>query len=67
MASKLLLEYFILHLYFLLDGIYSSVMKRSTHKLICEENGLSFEIVRPLQMQKWQYQYPERYSLSIAN
>ncbi|KAG6489658.1 hypothetical protein ZIOFF_050934 [Zingiber officinale] len=60
MASKLLLEYFILHLYFLLDGIYSSVMKRSTHKLIYEENGLSFEIVRPLQMQKWQYQYTEK-------
>ncbi|KAG6492811.1 hypothetical protein ZIOFF_047778 [Zingiber officinale] len=60
MASKLLLEYFILHLYFLLDGIYSSAMKRSTHKLIYEENGLSFEIVRPLQMQKWQYQYTEK-------
>ncbi|KAI3967008.1 hypothetical protein MKW92_046135 [Papaver armeniacum] len=33
MASELLLEYFILHVYFLLDGIYSAVLKKSTGKL----------------------------------
>ncbi|XP_039114783.1 uncharacterized protein LOC120250083 isoform X4 [Dioscorea cayenensis subsp. rotundata] len=33
MASKLLLEYFVLHMYFILDLIYSSVMKSSSERL----------------------------------
>ncbi|XP_015891455.3 uncharacterized protein LOC107425914 isoform X1 [Ziziphus jujuba] len=33
MASKLLLEYLILHTYFLLDATYSSVLKKSTGRL----------------------------------
>ncbi|KQJ88071.1 uncharacterized protein LOC100827416 isoform X2 [Brachypodium distachyon] len=37
MASKLLLEYFLLHVYFLLDGIYSIMFKKSTGKLTYKE------------------------------
>lgn len=33
MASKLLLEYFVLHTYFLLDSTYSTVFKRSIGRL----------------------------------
>ncbi|XP_050236552.1 uncharacterized protein LOC126686518 isoform X2 [Mercurialis annua] len=33
MASKLLLEYFVLHTYFLLDATYSFVLKKSTGRL----------------------------------
>ncbi|KAL6654871.1 hypothetical protein ACP70R_008336 [Stipagrostis hirtigluma subsp. patula] len=33
MASKLLLDYFLLHVYFLLDGIYSMMFRKSTGKL----------------------------------
>ena len=34
MASKLLLEYFILHTYFLLDSTYSAVFKRPVESLL---------------------------------
>ncbi|XP_043696078.1 uncharacterized protein LOC122646565 isoform X1 [Telopea speciosissima] len=34
MASKLLLEYFTLHIYFLLDGVYSAVLKKSMGRLL---------------------------------
>ncbi|KAI5412259.1 hypothetical protein KIW84_057064, partial [Lathyrus oleraceus] len=34
MASKLLMEYFVLHTYFLLDAMYSVVSKTSTGKLL---------------------------------
>lgn len=34
MASKLLLEYFFLHIYFLLDGIYSFPFKKSSDRLL---------------------------------
>lgn len=34
MASKLLLEYFFLHMYFLLDGIYSFAFKKSSDRLL---------------------------------
>ncbi|XP_062197155.1 uncharacterized protein LOC133900076 isoform X2 [Phragmites australis] len=37
MASKLLLDYFLLHVYFLLDGIYSIMFKKSTGKLTYRE------------------------------
>jgi serine/threonine protein phosphatase PrpC len=37
MASKLLLEYFLLHVYFLLDGIYSIMFRKSTGKLTYKE------------------------------
>lgn len=33
LASKLLLEYFALHTYFLLDATYSAVLKKSTGRL----------------------------------
>lgn len=33
MASKLLLEYFVLHTYFLLDATYASALKKSTGRL----------------------------------
>lgn len=33
MASKLLFEYFFLHIYFLLDGIYSIAFKKSSDRL----------------------------------
>jgi hypothetical protein len=37
MASKLLLEYLLLHVYFLLDGIYSIMFRKSTGKLTYKE------------------------------
>ncbi|KAL6841604.1 hypothetical protein ACP4OV_028543 [Aristida adscensionis] len=37
MASKLLLDYFLLHVYFLLDGIYSIMFRKSTGKLTYKE------------------------------
>uniref|UniRef100_A0A453SJP9 protein-serine/threonine phosphatase n=1 Tax=Aegilops tauschii subsp. strangulata TaxID=200361 RepID=A0A453SJP9_AEGTS len=37
MASKLLLEYLLLHVYFLLDGIYSIMFRNSTGKLTHKE------------------------------
>ncbi|XP_022684859.1 uncharacterized protein LOC101768355 isoform X1 [Setaria italica] len=37
MASKLFLEYFLLHVYFLLDGIYSMMFRKSTGKLTYKE------------------------------
>ncbi|WVZ50838.1 hypothetical protein U9M48_002054 [Paspalum notatum var. saurae] len=37
MASKLLLDYFVLHVYFLLDGIYSMMFRKSTGKLTYRE------------------------------
>ncbi|KAJ1276050.1 hypothetical protein BS78_05G184500 [Paspalum vaginatum] len=37
MASKLLLDYFVLHVYFLLDGIYSMMFRKSTGKLTYSE------------------------------
>ncbi|KAJ8649354.1 hypothetical protein MRB53_002377 [Persea americana] len=37
MASKLLLEYFFLHMYFLLDGIYSFAFKKSSDRLLHRE------------------------------
>ncbi|WOK99236.1 hypothetical protein Cni_G07948 [Canna indica] len=60
MASKLLVEYFIVHLYFLLDGIYSAILKKSNDKLIYGENSLVFEYVNPEKMQNWHYPDPER-------
>lgn len=39
MASKLLLEYFILHTYFLLDATYSSVFKKSMRGLVNSRDG----------------------------
>uniref|UniRef100_A0A0D9XTM4 protein-serine/threonine phosphatase n=1 Tax=Leersia perrieri TaxID=77586 RepID=A0A0D9XTM4_9ORYZ len=40
MASKLLLEYFLLHVYFLLDGIYSIMFRKSTGKLTYKEASI---------------------------
>lgn len=37
MASKLFLDYFLLHVYFLLDGIYSMLFRKSTGKLTYRE------------------------------
>ncbi|KAF8673130.1 hypothetical protein HU200_048677 [Digitaria exilis] len=37
MASKLFLDYFLLHVYFLLDGIYSMMFRKSTGKLTYRE------------------------------
>lgn len=37
MASKLFLDYFLLHVYFLLDGIYSMMFRKSTGKLMYRE------------------------------
>lgn len=37
MASKLLFEYFFLHIYFLLDGIYSIAFKKSSDRLLYRE------------------------------
>ncbi|XP_042518279.1 uncharacterized protein LOC122092049 isoform X3 [Macadamia integrifolia] len=46
MASKLLLEYFTLHIYFLLDGIYSSVLKKSMGRLLHEgELAVDFHVL----------------------
>lgn len=39
MASKLLLEYFFLHTYFLLDATYSAVFKRSMGRLLNNRDG----------------------------
>lgn len=48
MASKLLLEYLVLHTYFLLDATYSSVLKKSTGRLL---NGREHDTV--FQMINW--------------
>ncbi|XP_010256233.2 PREDICTED: probable protein phosphatase 2C 51 [Nelumbo nucifera] len=46
MASKLLLEYFFLHIYFLLDGIYSVALKKPTGRLPYKgEAGLDFQVL----------------------
>ncbi|OVA05388.1 Protein kinase domain [Macleaya cordata] len=46
MASQLLLEYFFLHVYFLLDGIYSAVLEKSTGKLLYKgELDLVFQVL----------------------
>lgn len=46
MASKLLLEYFILHTFFLLDATYSSVLKKSTGRLHnSREHGSLFQVI----------------------
>ncbi|KAL0925846.1 hypothetical protein M5K25_004217 [Dendrobium thyrsiflorum] len=37
LASKLLVEYFSLHVYFVLDGIYSATLKKSSEKLTYNE------------------------------
>ncbi|XP_066340144.1 uncharacterized protein [Miscanthus floridulus] len=37
MASKLFMDYFLLHVYFLLDGIYSMLFRKSTGKLTYRE------------------------------
>ncbi|CAL4987178.1 unnamed protein product [Urochloa decumbens] len=37
MASKLFLDYFLLHVYFLLDGIYSMIFRKSTGDLTYKE------------------------------
>uniref|UniRef100_A0A0A9DAC3 protein-serine/threonine phosphatase n=1 Tax=Arundo donax TaxID=35708 RepID=A0A0A9DAC3_ARUDO len=37
MASKLFMDYFLLHVYFLLDGIYSIMFRKSTGKLTYRE------------------------------
>lgn len=37
MASKLFLDYFLLHVYFLLDGIYSMLFRKSSGKLTYRE------------------------------
>ena len=37
MASKLFLDYFLLHVYFLLDGLYSMLFRKSTGKLTYRE------------------------------
>ncbi|PON94973.1 Protein phosphatase [Trema orientale] len=39
MASKLLLEYFILHTYFLLDATYSAIFKRPMGRFLKSEEG----------------------------
>ncbi|CAL9766648.1 unnamed protein product [Musa acuminata subsp. burmannicoides] len=60
MASKLLVEYFLLHLYFLLDGIYSVVLKKSNDKLTYGENSMVFEIVSLEKTENWHFPDPER-------
>lgn len=39
MASKLLVEYFVLHTYFLLDATYSSLLKTSSGRLPHKRDG----------------------------
>ncbi|XP_020586036.1 uncharacterized protein LOC110028503 isoform X2 [Phalaenopsis equestris] len=50
LASKLLVEYFSLHVYFLLDGIYSATLKKSVEKLTYNEK--QNEIIRVLESAK---------------
>lgn len=46
MASKLMLEYFALHTYFLLDATYSVILKKSTGKLLNKgENSIIFQVL----------------------
>ncbi|OVA05389.1 Protein phosphatase 2C (PP2C)-like domain [Macleaya cordata] len=44
MASQLLLEYFFLHVYFLIDGIYSAVLEKSTWNLLYEGDVIFQEL-----------------------
>ncbi|RWW11485.1 hypothetical protein BHE74_00031694 [Ensete ventricosum] len=60
MASKLLVEYFLLHLYFLLDEIYSVVLKKSNDKLTYGEHSMVFEIVSLEKTENWHFPDPER-------
>nr|CAD1822491.1 unnamed protein product [Ananas comosus var. bracteatus] len=45
MASMLLLEYFLLHVYFLLDGIYSVVLKRPKEMLTFDQENLLQQVL----------------------
>ncbi|XP_038987852.1 uncharacterized protein LOC103718236 isoform X5 [Phoenix dactylifera] len=60
MASKLLLEYFLLHLYFLLDGIYSMVLRNSDEKLTYGEQNMVFQVFNLDRGQNWHKLDPKR-------
>lgn len=46
MASQLLLDYFLLHTYFLLDATYSAILKNSNGRLPDKEDrGVVFELM----------------------
>ncbi|XP_019708885.3 uncharacterized protein [Elaeis guineensis] len=60
MASKLLLEYFLLHLYFLLDGIYSIVLRNSDEKLTYGEQNMVFQVLNLDRGQNWHKRDPQR-------
>ncbi|PKA48805.1 Putative protein phosphatase 2C 76 [Apostasia shenzhenica] len=55
LASKLLLEYFFLHVYFLLDSIYSVALKKSAEKLTygAEHNAI-LQVLKSDKHESWQ-------------
>ncbi|KAJ4968954.1 hypothetical protein NE237_015655 [Protea cynaroides] len=67
MASKLLLEYFTLHIYFLLDGIYSVVLKKSMGRLLREgELAVDFQVLnRDLDLGRSKWVLPEIFDRSF--
>ena len=67
MASKLLLEYFLLHLYFLLDGIYSIVLRNSDEKLTYGEQNMVFQVLNLDRGQNWHKRDPQRCVFCISN
>lgn len=67
MASKLLLEYFLLHLYFLLDGIYSKVLRNSDEKLTYGEQNMVFQVLNLDRGQNWHKLDPKRCIFCISN
>lgn len=61
MASMLLLEYFLLHVYFLLDGIYSVVLKRPEEMLTFDQENLLQQVLNVNRGQSFHFIDWERY------
>ncbi|PKU78654.1 Putative protein phosphatase 2C 76 [Dendrobium catenatum] len=54
LASKLLVEYFSLHVYFVLDGIYSAILKKASEKLTYnEEQDVIVQVLESAKDESW--------------
>jgi hypothetical protein len=64
MASKLLMEYFVLHTYFLLDATYSFIFEASTGTLFYRSDHDHVNLQRrskEILGWQWHERHPERY------
>ncbi|XP_058105323.1 uncharacterized protein LOC131248856 isoform X8 [Magnolia sinica] len=66
MASKLLFEYFLLHIYFLLDGIYSVALKKSADRLPYRvQQDVFFHVFNQYKESGQHNPDPERFKLTL--